>query len=69
MTEKENALLSLIHEVRSKGSSMSEAAALLPKASPRERQAMLRLMTQQARSLAEIVADFERKAAAEERNP
>lgn len=67
MKEKEPGFQSLIHEVNSRGSSIREAAELLPKATPEERRLMLGLMTEQARSLADIIAEFEKKGSVEER--
>ncbi len=48
----------LIHEIYSRGSSIQEAAELMQKASPEERVEMLRLMEEQARSLADFISKF-----------
>lgn len=48
----------LVHEVYSRGSSIQEAADLIQKASPEERLEMLRLMKEQALSLAEFISKF-----------
>ena len=67
MNKKEPGFESLIHEVNSKGSSLRDAAELLQKATPEERRVMLSLMSEQARSLANIIAEFEKRGAAAER--
>ncbi len=58
MTEREREFADLLHEVYSRGSAIQEAADLIQKASPEERHEMLRLMEQQARSLADEIAQF-----------
>lgn len=50
------ALKKLVHDVNSKCSSLKGAAALLKDAPPAERAELLKLMAEQARSLAEALA-------------
>jgi hypothetical protein len=52
-------LSTLIHDVNSKCASLKSAAALLRASSPKEAKELLSLMTQQARSLAADIAEFE----------
>lgn len=49
----------LIHDVNSRCSSLKDAAALLRKASAAERAELLPLMVEQARKLADALAEFE----------
>ena len=46
----------LIHDINSKCASLKSAAAFLKKASPQERQELLKLMAQQAKSLDQIIS-------------
>jgi len=55
----------LAHSINSKCASLMDAVALLPKAPPEDRREMLTLMTKQARSLAEEIAAFEAREAAQ----
>jgi hypothetical protein len=48
----------VVHDVKSKCASLCSAADLLSKASPKERQRLLRLMETQARSLFSIFASW-----------
>lgn len=52
------ALRKLVHDVNSKCSSLKSAAALLKDAAPAEREELLRLMAEQAKSLAKAFAPF-----------
>ncbi len=56
MTDAE-AMRQLVHDVNSKCASLKGAAALLKDATPGERAELLRLMAEQARSLAAALAD------------
>lgn len=58
MKENERDFSELIHEVYSRGSAIEEAAELMQKASPEERIEMLRLMEEQARSLADCISKY-----------
>ena len=58
MTKRNPDFSELIHDVRSRGSSIQEAAELLEKASPAERREMLMLMEEQARELAAGIAKY-----------
>lgn len=58
MRENERDFSELIHEVYSRGSAIEEAAELMQKASPEERIEMLRLMEEQARSLADCISKY-----------
>lgn len=49
---------SVLHEVNSKASSMTGAAALIRKATPEERTELLSLMAQHAEGLARLLARF-----------
>lgn len=55
----QNSLDDLIHDVNSKCSSLKNAAALLRKASESEKRELLTLMAQEARTLAESLANGE----------
>lgn len=66
MNEEERDFSDLYHEVHSRGSSIEEAAGLLQKATPEERREMLALMAEQARRLADFIADFARNRRAKE---
>lgn len=50
------ALRKLVHDVTSKCSSLKGAAALLKDAPPAERAELLRLMAEQAKALAQVLA-------------
>lgn len=50
------ALRKLVHDVNSKCSSLKGAAALLKDAPPAERAELLRLMAEQAKALAQVLA-------------
>lgn len=50
------ALKKLVHDVNSKCASLKGAAALLKDAPPEERKELLRLMAEQAASLAQVLA-------------
>lgn len=50
------ALKKLVHDVNGKCASLKGAAALLKDAAPAERQELLRLMAEQARSLADAIS-------------
>lgn len=63
MTTAGEELESLIHDMNSKCGSLKTAITLLRTAPPEERQELLGLMKQQARSIAEDIAAFEASAA------
>lgn len=50
----------LLHDINSKCASLRDAGALLRKSSPSDARELLRLMTQQAASLAQILSDYEK---------
>ncbi|MBI4060976.1 MAG: hypothetical protein HY403_06045 [Elusimicrobia bacterium] len=60
MSDTPEALESVMHEVGSKASSLSGAAALLGKATPAEREELLALMAQHAEFLAQFLAKFKK---------
>lgn len=53
----------LIHDVNSKCASLRDGARLLRSSTPAESAGLLRLMTQQAQSLAETISAFEKSSA------
>ena len=60
MNDSPEALESVLHEVSSKAASLKGAAALLPKATPAERDELLGLMAQHAQGLARFLARFQK---------
>ena len=52
------ALEKLIHDVNSKCASLKQAAPLLREAAPAEARELLKLMIEQARSLADVLEKF-----------
>jgi hypothetical protein len=59
---KSEALEKLIHDVNAKCANLREAAPLLRDAAPEEARELLKLMTRQARGLADTIGEFERLA-------
>ena len=53
-------LSTLIHDVNSKCASLTQAAPLLREAAPAEARELLKLMIEQARSLAGVLEKFEK---------
>jgi len=60
MSDTPGPLEDVAHEVGSKAASLKGAAALLGKATPAEREELLRLMAQHAEGLARFLAKFKK---------
>ncbi|MDE2293442.1 MAG: hypothetical protein KGL53_15280 [Elusimicrobia bacterium] len=58
MTEEESPLDALIHDVRSKSATLSDAATALQGATAEKRDRLLKLMVVQAEDISRVLADF-----------
>ena len=63
ITPQDKAMEKLVHDVRTKASSLKSAVALLKSAPPAKTRELLALMTKQAGALASTIAAFERTGA------